>query len=570
MKRQGFIKGSAILLAMVLITKILGLLYKIPLTNLLGGTGMGYFASAFSVFTPIFAIVVSGIPSTMARLTAENYALERFSNMRHTKRTAFLLFTVISTVAAAVMIISSNILSHHVIGEPNTKYALMCVAPSIIFCTIMSVERGYCEGLQNMIPTAVSEIIETLFKLILGLGFAYGLMYHMSDMYDKTSMIFGTSYADQRQAASAALPFIAAAAILGSSIASAIACLYILLSCKIKGDGVTKQMLQKDTVTDLTSITVKKLINCCLPIALISVIMTFANMIDMLTVNPCIKAAMKTAPHKFDSLLSDKLTASMLPNFIYGSYTGLAVTVFGLVPTLTAMFGKSILPSLAESCAKNDKKAMQSGLTKMLTVTSIIAIPAGMGIAVLSEPILRFLFGGRETEIQVCIMPMSILGIAVIFLAIATPCFAILQTLGKPHKAIIIMLLGGIIKLFLNIILIRQPMINITGAAISTLVSEVFICVLSVHAVCRMTGLRPKISEIFVKPTYAALMCSVTAVLSHETLTKTELLQINHRFVTLFSIGIGSIMYFFCLYLLCETPKNIVNYIFSKKNPQNP
>lgn len=570
MKRQGFIKGSAILLAMVLITKILGLLYKIPLTNLLGGTGMGYFASAFSVFTPIFAIVVSGIPSTMARLTAENYALERFSNMRHTKRTAFLLFTVISTAAAAVMIISSNILSHHVIGEPNTKYALMCVAPSIIFCTIMSVERGYCEGLQNMIPTAVSEIIETLFKLILGLGFAYGLMYHMSDMYDKTNMIFGTSYADQRQAASAALPFIAAAAILGSSIASAIACLYILISCKIKGDGVTKQMLQKDTVTDSTSVTVKKLINCCLPIALISVIMTFANMIDMLTVNPCIKTAMKTAPHRFDSLLSDKLTDSMLPNFIYGSYTGLAVTVFGLVPTLTAMFGKSILPSLAESCAKNDKKAMQSGLTKMLTVTSIIAIPAGMGIAVLSEPILRFLFGGRETEIQVCIMPMSILGIAVIFLAIATPCFAILQTLGKPHKAIIIMLLGGIIKLFLNIILIRQPMINITGAAISTLVSEVFICVLSVHAVCRMTGLRPKISEIFVKPTYAALMCSVTAVLSHETLTKTELLQINHRFVTLFSIGIGSIMYFFCLYLLCETPKNIVNYIFSKKNPQNP
>ena len=93
MKRQGFIKGSAILLAMVLITKILGLLYKIPLTNLLGGTGMGYFASAFSVFTPVFAIVVSGIPSTMARLTAENYALERFSNMRHTKRTSRLSLT---------------------------------------------------------------------------------------------------------------------------------------------------------------------------------------------------------------------------------------------------------------------------------------------------------------------------------------------------------------------------------------------------------------------------------------------------------------------------------------------
>ena len=189
----------------------------------------------------------------------------------------------------------------------------------------------------------------------------------------------------------------------------------------------------------------------------------------------------------------------------------------------------------------------------------IIAIPAGIGIAVLSEPILRFLFGGRETEIQVCIMPLSILGIAVIFLAIATPCFSILQTLGKPHKAIIIMLAGGIIKLFLNIILIRQPVINISGAAISTLVSEVFICVLSVRSVCKMTDLKPKVSEIFVKPTYAAIMCSVTAILSHETLTKIAHLQINHRSVTLFSIGIGSTMYFFCLYLLCETPKNIVN-----------
>ena len=85
-----------------------------------------------------------------------------------------------------------------------------------------------------------------------------------------------------------------------------------------------------------------------------------------------------------------------------------------------------------------------------------------------------------------------------------------------------------------------------------------------------MTDLKPKVSEIFVKPTYAAIMCSVTAVLSHETLTKIAHLQINHRFVTLFSIGIGSTMYFFCLYLLCETPKNIVNCIFSKKNPQNP
>lgn len=80
--------------------------------------------------------------------------------------------------------------------------------------------------------------------------------------------------------------------------------------------------------------------------------MTFANMIDMLTVNPCIKAAMKGSPHTFDNLLSDKLTTDMLPNFIYGSYTGLAVTVFGLVPTITAMFGKAYSPHLPKAVPK--------------------------------------------------------------------------------------------------------------------------------------------------------------------------------------------------------------------------
>ncbi len=277
----------------------------------------------------------------MARLTAENYALERFSNMRHSKRTAFFLFTIISAAAAAVMILTSDFLSRNVVGEPSTKYMLSCALPHLLFSVPLCQWNAVTVRACRIIPTAVSEVIETLFKLILGLGFAYGLMYHISDMYDKTGMIFGTAYENSRQAASAALPFIAAAAILGSSIASAIACLYILISGKIKGDSVTKQI-------------------------------------------------------------------------------------------------------------------------------------------------------------------------------------------------------------------------------------EVFICVLSVRSVCKMTDLKPKVSEIFVKPTYAAIMCSVTAILSHETLTKIAHLQINHRFVTLFSIGIGSTMYFFCLYLLCETPKNIVNCIFSKKNPQNP
>ncbi|WP_295210828.1 polysaccharide biosynthesis C-terminal domain-containing protein [Ruminococcus sp.] len=565
MKKQSFLKGSAILLSMVLITKILGLMYKIPLTNLLGGTGMGYFSAAFSVFTPIFAVVVSGIPSTMARLTAENYALERFSNLRKTRRAAYLVFGVISTIAALLMILSAGFLSDKVIGEPSTKYALISVAPSMIFCTLMSVERGYFEGLQNMTPTAVSEIIETLFKLLLGLGFSYGLTYKISDDFERTGELFGKAYPTAEQAASAALPYISAAAILGSSLASGIACLYIFISARVHGDGVTKQMLAADKLTDPLSHTAKRLCKFCAPIALISVITTFANMIDMLTINPCISKAIAQSPESFSRFTSQSLDLSMLPNFIYGSYTGLAITVFGLVPTLTAMFGKSILPSLTECYTKCNKAQMQENLNKMMMITSVIAIPAGLGIAVLAKPILCFLFGSRPTEISVCAQPMAILGIAVIFLGISTPCFAILQTLGRPKTAVLIMLFGGIIKLALNIVLIPLPMVNISGAALSTLVSNIFICICSVKTIYSLASAKCRWTELYLKPFYAAVMCAVTALLSYDVMSKAPFFQQYQRLSTLFCILFGSIMYAFCLYLLCETPKNIVKSVFSKK-----
>ena len=155
-------------MGMVIITKILGLMYKIPLTHMLGGTGMGYFSSAYAVFTPIFAIVVSGIPSTIARMVAENYAFERYRNVRKIKRTAMIIFSTAGLSASLLVLALSKLLSEGVIHEPSAVWSLIGVAPSVFLGTIMSVERGYYEGLRNMIPTAVSEIVETIFKLIFG------------------------------------------------------------------------------------------------------------------------------------------------------------------------------------------------------------------------------------------------------------------------------------------------------------------------------------------------------------------------------------------------------------------
>lgn len=569
MKRQGFLKGSAILLGMVIITKALGLIFKIPLTHLLGGTGMGYFSSAFAVFTPVFAIVVSGIPSTIARMTAENYAFERFKNVRKIKRCAMILFSIIGLIAAIIVILLSRFLSSNVIKEPNAVWALLAVAPSIPAATVMSVERGYYEGLKNMLPTAISEIIETIFKLIFGLGFAYLVLKYTKEQYFSTGGCFGEYCSSLDEAIFTALPYITGASVLGVSFSTCIASIYIIISGKIHGDGISRQMTERDRTTDKVSTLMGALIRNAFPIAMASVITTLTNILDLISINSCIKTAMASDKGLFSNFIDDNLTREMIPNFIYGSYSGLAMMVFGLIPTLTAMFGKSILPSLSEAWAKKDMRSIQKNLSGMLMITSIIAFPSGVGISVLAKEILEFLFGGRTSEISVAAMPLCILGMAVIFQAILIPCFSALQTIGKSHLPIIISLVGGVIKLIGNLILIPIPHLNIMGAAISTVIAQGIMCIWSIASLLMTAKINISFKDIYLKPCFSAVLCGITARLSYDICTKYLFSIVNFRIIVIFSIFLAVIMYFFSLYLLCVLPKNQLKALFYKKIQKN-
>ncbi len=569
LKRQGFLKGSAILLGMVVITKALGLIFKIPLTHILGGTGMGYFSSAFAVFTPIFAIVVSGIPSTIARMTAENYAFERFRNVRKIKRCAMVLFSILGLLAAGIVIILSRFLSMNIIREPNAIWALLGIVPSIPAATILSVERGYYEGLKNMLPTAISEIIETIFKLIFGLGFAFLVLNYAKEQYYSTGGCFGEYCSTLDEAIYTALPFITGASVLGVSFSTCMASIYIIISGKIHGDGISEDMIKRDKSTDKSSALWGALIKNAFPIAMASVITTLTNTLDLISINSCIKRAMASDGSLFSSFIDENLTREMIPNFVYGSYSGLAMMVFGLIPTLTAMFGKSILPPLSEAWAKKDKASIKKNLNEMLLITSIIAFPSGIGISTLSKEILEFLFGGRTAEISISALPLCILGLGVIFQSISIPCFSALQTIEKSHLPIIISLIGGAVKLVGNLILIPIPQINIMGAAISTVISQGIICLWSIGAMLSAAKIKINFKDAFIKPLFASVLCGITARFSFDIAIKYLFNIVNFRILVGFSILFAVIMYFFSLYLLCVLPKNQIKALFFKKNQKS-
>ena len=550
----------------VAFTKALGLLYKIPLTRLLGGSGMGYYSSAFSVFTPVMAVAAAGIPSAMARLSAENFAFERFADLRKTKRVAMWLFTGIGLVSAAAVILLSMPAARLFTGQENAGYTIACLAPALVFCTAMSVERGYYEGLHNMYPTAVSEIIETVFKLVLGLGFAYAVHSYALSEFERSGSCFGTVCESAPEAAQAALPFVAAAAVLGTSLSSGFALVYLLVRGRRIGDGITREMLEKDRTVSKTGDIVRRLLSYSLPVALAALITTLTGMIDMLTVNPCAAAALEKSPESFKELLGSGLSVQEIPNFIYGSYMGLAVAVTGLVPTLTAMLGKSALAGTAESFAKGDRRALEGHINKMMTLCAMIAFPAGVGISLLSEDILSLLFRGRQTEIAAAAPSLRILGAAVVLMSLSLPCFTLLQALGRPRSAAVIMLAGAGIKLGANLWLIRQPRFTLTGAAVSTVLAELFICAAAVGVTYRAARARCDSKNVLVKPCYAGAMSAGAAFVAKQMLLRQHFFTVSPALVTVLALFFSVIMYLIVVSVLCEMPKNAIISLFCKKN----
>lgn len=557
MKKQSFLKGSAILLASVVITKLIGALFKIPLSNLIGGTGMGYFSSAYGLFMPVYALSVTGLPTAVAKLTAENSAFEEYKTVRKVKHIALILFSMIGLAASLFLILTAKPFTEYITETPEAMPAVIAIAPSVFFGCVMSVYRGYYEGLRNMYPTAVSQVIEAIIKLIFGLGGAYSVLWLGENKPEMLlNIIQKISFAETRPSLSEILlPYASAAAVFGITVSTAAGTLFLILRSKISGDGIIKQQLNTNTINIPSKSIAKQLILIMVPAAIGSLVTNLTSLIDLATISKCVKFAVQKLPETFSYLCLPK---DEIPNFVYGSFIGLAVTVFNLIPSITNMFGKGILPNLAEAWAVKDNERIKKSIDSVILVTDLIAIPSGIGISVLSHEILTFLFGNRAAEIAVCERSLTALGIGIIFLSLSAPIFSMLQAVGKSSAPVKIMIVGVIIKLIGNLILIPIPFLNVTGAAISTTLCYAVICFLAIRTLSKSTNTKINFLAISLKPLYSGILCGITARIVYD---------FSERFLSdtvslLVSIAFSGAIYLISAYLFGIFTKRMLKNFF--------
>ena len=494
MKKQNFLKGSIILMLSAVIAKALGALFKIPLTNILGGVGMSYFSSAYSLFMPLYALTTTGLSSAVARMTAKNITLGMYKNIRKIRLTAHIIFSSVGLAGSTVIFFLAKPFSAYSAGNPDGWLAAAMISPAVLFGCITAVERGYYEGMSNMYPTALSQAAEGIVKVTAGLW--------LCGYVSQNSSYFLEFFPDIHDVCALS----AAAGILGVTLSSLGAVIFFLILSVFR---IKTPTVKNDKVLTFREIS-HELIKNALPTGISAVVTNLTALIDMWTVIGCISG------YSYNNIPVG-ISEEEFPQFVYGSFAGIALTVFNLVPSVTNMLGKGILPVITQAWENHDSKSLNSNTSQALFTASFIAVPCAVGMGILSEQILDFLFSRQADEADLCVVPLKILMFGMVCLCLSFPVFSMLQAIGKAAVPMKIMLIGTAVKLTGNLLLI--PLMGINGAALSTSVCYAVILIVSALIYFRTADIHIETSP-FISVLYSGIMCGGAAWLAEDIASK--------------------------------------------------
>lgn len=547
-EKQGFVQGAMILMIGTMTVKVVSMLFKIPISNLLGGTGYSYFTNAYEIFNLISTIATAGFPVAISKLVSENGVLGNYRDNHKIFRISRTFFLITGLLCMTVMILGAGSFAA-MIPNPGAKLSIICLAPAVLTCCLMSAYRGYYQGMQNMYPTSISQIIEAVTKMIFGLGFSGGVMYLTQREYSLHATVLGRSYPSPEQAQAVIAQLASGAAVLGVSLSTAAGLVYLMLRWRKKGDGVSQQQLMHAPKPQDSSILLKRILVIAIPVCLGSLAVNLSGIIDLLTVTGRLSHVMDTAPQQLlacygQNIPQAELVNGTVHNYLYGAYSGKAVVIANLVPALTTGMAVSALPVVAESFARGNRLRTQKSIQMVLRITALFCVPAGLGISALSQEVCS-LFFGMNNEVMIGAPLLRVLGLASIFIALTGTTNSLLQAVGRVSLPVKLILIGSAIKLAMNYLLVGIPQLNIQAAPWSTLVCYVVITLLSLIALRSTVGPLGAFG-VFGKPLLAGLLCAAFA-----RLTQNMLMQVTaSRFVVLLSAAVGAAVYLVGLLLL--------------------
>lgn len=566
-KKQSFLTGAGILAIASILVKLIGALYKIPLTNLITMEGYGYFQGAYAIYNPLYAISMAGLPIAVSKLVSQNVEAGRLRDARAIFRVSRKLFFLVGAVGTVLLMILAVPYSH-MVKAPMNYISVLTVAPCILFCCMMSSFRGYYEGLKNMTPTGVSQVIEAGIKMVLGLALTTVFFKHQLHKYQANNVgglyhAFGMDVHNEAEFLAAMYPYAAAVAISCVTLGSMIGLVYLFIHCKRHGLGFTREELVNSPRPRPDAKLRGQIIRVAAPIALTSLILNLSNLIDDFTVRTrlahAVDVGMDTIKHLYGASIAAAGTLDEnIPNYIYGAH-GSVLNLRNLIPTITLTLGISAIPVLSAAWQRKDKREIKTTIESALRVCMLLALPAGFGMAALAEPILSLLYPSEIHSVPITTPLLVVYGMFMFLFSTTSPITNMLQAVGRMDIPVKTIAIGSAIKIIMNFILIGNPKINIHGAPVSTAVMYAVMLAINLTSLLRVTKVRLNFISIFVKPFVAAATCAVTAWGAY--MLTANVIHIPFKIATVFSILVGGAFYVIVLALVKGIAKDDVEML---------
>lgn len=440
MSKENFIKGAAILSIAGLFVKILGAIYRIPLTNLIGTEGIGYYQPAYNIYNLLLVVSLAGFPTAIAKLVSERRALQNYQGAYEVYKVSRWGLFIIGLVSSLfVLVFGRGLVSF--LGFPGSYYSMMALVPALFAVPLLSAYRGFFQGTQNMAPIALSQLIEQVFRVAVGLYLAYAFV-------------------------GKGLEEAAAGATFGAS-AGGLAALVLIYAMFLLSKKNIKKEIKKSAHNKSEPVwtIVKSLLYIAIPITIGASIAPLMGITDSYIVSNRLSAIGYT-----NTQIAD----------MFGELSGTAQTLINFPQVFSTAVAMSLVPAITEAFTRNQTKRLNITANAGVKMSLIIGLPCGIGLFMLAEPVIALLYSSLGPAKHASSGALlEILSIGVIFLTLVQAFTAILQSINKQFHPVKNLAIGLVVKVVLSYILIGMPAINIRGAAISTTVSYLVVAILN-------------------------------------------------------------------------------------------
>ena len=504
MAKKSFFKGAVILGIAGIIVKVFGAFFRIPLANIIGDTGMGYYQTAYPVYVLLLTLSTAGIPTAIARLVSERTTEGNHKEAYRIFTVSFRLLLAMGIVTSLLLFLGAPYIVQYMKGEPEAIYSMRSIAPALLFVPIMAAFRGYFQGQQDMTPTASSQVIEQAFRVVFGLSMAVILL-------------------------PAGLKFAAAGASAGAAAGGffgliGIFAIYMRRRCVIRENCRNSP----DGESEAAKSILWKIVVIAVPVTIGAAIMPIMTNIDLaIVVRRLVQSGYSSAE----------------ANSLYGQLSGFATPLINLPQVLTQAIAMSLVPAVASAFSAKDQEFLRYNTAFGIRTAMIIGMPCSVGLMVLSKPIMLLLYPAQQASAVNAAESLFILAFGAIFLSLVQTLTGILQGVKRQLIPVINLAIGAGIKVIITYVLTGIPSVNVKGAAAGTAAAYITAALLNYRAVRKYTGSRPNFSLTFGRPMLSAAIMGAIVWAIYSGLS----LLTGNTVATMVSVFCGVVVYGFCI-----------------------